>query len=391
MPVQVLSSQVAPCRTISCHFLWIDVQICSIFLWTLQALQAEYVQGTENAAVHWERRRTTRPRMEKQNLGAQTQNDSNECSQELTKHVEAGMFLAPPWSRNDFTWSKNEWMHTDADLHLRLVLPGVSCMCHHFNKVGDFFSSKSENHEHEAGIGRREGREVQWTDVSQNRKRTQSKALCATCMRTRSPVLCLMGLLVVSFPGIFWMWRGMSCARNTLWIVSAAKGRARPHTFHDISLGHFHRFQRFQRFHHFQCQETLSRFEEQARFAQQLLAQCARRKSQNVSKPRKHDISIKHAQSTTQRLTKHSIGQYQCTKGTGTCCYMLFHVVPPVEFEDRWLIKSAKLSCSKCSKVRAAEHKEKAISELKSSWGLDWLHWTQWILKWICPCQDMKL
>lgn len=207
----------------------------------------------------------------------------------------------------------------------------VSCFFpHHFNKVGDFFSSKSENHEHEAGIGRREGREVQWTDVSQNRKRTQSKALCATCMRTRSPVLCLMGLLVVSFPGIFWMWRGMSCARNTLGIVSAAKGRARPHTFHDISLG------RFQRFHRFQCQETLSRFEEQARFAQQLLAQCARRKSQNVSKPRKHDISIKHAQSTTQRLTKHSIGQYQCTKGTGTCCYMLFHAVPPVEFEDSW-------------------------------------------------------
>jgi hypothetical protein len=212
----------------------------------------------------------------------------------------------------------------------------VCCVCvscffpHHFNKVGDFFSSKSENHEHEAGIGRREGREVQWTDVSQNRKRTQSKALCATCMRTRSPVLCLMGLLVVSFPGIFWMWRGMSCARNTLGIVSAAKGRARPHTFHDISLG------RFQRFHRFQCQETLSRFEEQARFAQQLLAQCARRKSQNVSKPRKHDISIKHAQSTTQRLTKHSIGQYQCTKGTGTCCYMLFHAVPPVEFEDSW-------------------------------------------------------
>ena len=130
MPVQVLSSQVAPCRTISCHFLWIDVQICSIFLWTLQALQAEYVQGTENAAVHWERRRTTRPRMEKQNLGAQTQNDSNECSQELTKHVEAGMFLAPiwPWSRNDFTWSKNEWMHTDADLHLRLVCL-VCCVC----------------------------------------------------------------------------------------------------------------------------------------------------------------------------------------------------------------------------------------------------------------------
>ena len=31
------------------------------------------------------------------NLGAQTQNDSNECSQELTKHVEAGMFLAPIW------------------------------------------------------------------------------------------------------------------------------------------------------------------------------------------------------------------------------------------------------------------------------------------------------
>ena len=143
----------------------------------------------------------------------------------------------------------------------------------------------------------------------------------------------------------------MSCASNTLGIVSAAKGRARPHTFHDISLGHFHRFQRF---HHFQCQETLSRFEEQARFAQQLLAQCARRKSQNVSKPRKHDISIKHAQSTTQRLTKHSIRQYQFTKGTGTCgymlfhvvpccsmlfhvvpcCSMLFHVVPPVDFED---------------------------------------------------------
>ena len=36
---------------------------------------------------------------QKQHLGAQTQNDSNECSQELTKHVEAeaGMFLALIW------------------------------------------------------------------------------------------------------------------------------------------------------------------------------------------------------------------------------------------------------------------------------------------------------
>ena len=101
---------------------------------------------------------------------------------------------------------KNELMHTDADLHVQLCATcSAWCVvvCVMFSSLGtskrlETFSAQTVNImiiRRGLGEGKVDARCSGGSDVSQNHKRTQSKdskALCATCKRTRSPALCLM-------------------------------------------------------------------------------------------------------------------------------------------------------------------------------------------------------